>query len=104
MELQGNGGFGEFKPKMMLLSCFHPPGICPEPVLGWDFLLCPHTTWSSPTQGGNSPFAQGRAQVPVTYLKPDGIDHLTEHKEGQDPESTENGGEDELQPGPDVTM
>lgn len=49
-------------------------------------------------------FAQGRAQVPVTYLKPDGIDHLTEHKEGQDPESTENGGEDELQPGPDITM
>lgn len=61
-------------------------------------LIKPHPVWKLPL------FAQGRVQVPVTHLKPDGIDHFTEHKEGQDPESTENGGEDELQPGPDITM
>jgi len=45
-----------------------------------------------------------RIHVPVTYLKPDGIDDLTEHKQGEDPEGTEDGGENKLQPRPDIAM
>lgn len=37
-------------------------------------------------------------------LKPDGIDDLTEHKQGEDPEGTEDGGENKLQPRPDIAM
>jgi len=50
------------------------------------------------------PEAKPPTPVAVTYLEPDGVDHLAEHEEGQDPEGAEDGGEDELQPRPDVAV
>lgn len=37
-------------------------------------------------------------------LEPNGIDYLAEDKQGENPESTEDRGQDELQPGPNASM
>lgn len=37
-------------------------------------------------------------------LEPNGIDYLAEDKQRENPESTEDGGQDELQPGPNASM
>lgn len=54
-------------------------------------------------EGLRFPTRHLKSQI-CNVLEPDGVDHLAEHKEGKDPERTEHRGEDELQPGPDVSM
>lgn len=74
-----------------------------SPFLEWDFI--PRRKAAPPCATLTRRFPWSKIPpVPVTYLKPDGIDNLTEHKEGKDPEGAENGGEDELQPGPDIAV
>ena len=39
-----------------------------------------------------------------THLKPNGINYFTKHKKGKHPECTKHRGQNELQPGPHISM
>lgn len=79
-------------------SCSCPPGLHPEAVFGGISAL------SEPSRGNSRPGLQAERGGTVPDLEPDGVDDLAEHEEGKDPERAEHGGEEELQPGPDVAV
>lgn len=65
---------------------------------GWQYWA-----WGSMDSAGQLPML-GECLGKISYLKPDGVDNFTEHKQREYPKGTENGGEDKFQPRPDIIM